>query len=95
MMQCIQVTNASSHVRAHAGSLTAFALPFSWVVVMASTLWEPLQQAGGSACLHDPQYEAWLPEPKGASAFISICSRNDLSVTYLSSFLYIYCSFFF
>lgn len=58
---------------------------------MASTLWEPLQQAGGPACLHDPQYEAWLPEPKGAptTAFISICSRNALSVTYFSSlFLY-------
>lgn len=67
MMRCIQVTDASSHVQVHPGSLTAFALPFSWVVVMASTLWEPLQQAGGSACLHDPQYEAWLPEPKGAS----------------------------
>lgn len=69
MMRCNQVTDASSHVWVHCGGLTAFALPFSWVVVMASTLWQPLQQAGGSACLHDPQYEAWLPEPKGASDY--------------------------
>lgn len=56
--------------------------PSSWVLVLASTLWEPLLQAGGPACLHDRQYDVWLPEPKGASppALVSICSSFELLI---------------
>lgn len=37
------------------------------MVVLASTLREPLLQAGGPARLHDRQHHVWLPEPEGAS----------------------------
>lgn len=49
--------------------------PHSWVVILASTLWQPLLPVGGPACMHDTDYDDWIPEPKGALIVAIICIR--------------------
>lgn len=66
---------------------TAFVRPYSWVVILASALWQPLLQVGGPACLHDTECDDWLPQSKGAvtAVIISISSIAGFLVRYLSS----------
>lgn len=55
------------------------------MVILASTLWQPLLQIGGPARLHDTECDDWLPEPEGAltAVIISIGSIAGLLVKYL------------
>lgn len=48
--------------------------PHSWVVVLASAVWQPLLPVGGPACLYDTEHDVRIPEPEGAltSVIISI-----------------------
>lgn len=70
---------------------TACLLPFSWVVILASALWQPLLQIGGPAFLHDTGCDDWLPEPKGAmtAVIISISSIASVLVKFLSFFVFV------
>lgn len=35
------------------------------MVILASTLWQPVLSVGGPARLYDTQHDGWLPEPEG------------------------------
>lgn len=52
-------------------NLSAALCPSSRVVVVASSLWQPLLPAGGAADLYDTEHDEWLFESEGAlAAFI-------------------------